>query len=47
MSLTLILIAVAIGIFLLERKWGPYALSSIRILNSCDHLLAEPDQPVT
>lgn len=47
MTLTLILIAAAIGIFLLERKWGPYALSSIRILNSCDHPLAEPDQPVT
>ena len=47
MTLTLILIAVVAGILLLEHKWTSYALSSIRVLGSCDHPLAEPDQPVT
>ena len=47
MTLALILIAVAAGFLLLERKWAPYALSCIRIRHSCDRSLAEPDQPVT
>ena len=47
MSWMLILIVVAAGFLLLERKWAPYALGSIRIRHGCDRPLVEPDEPVT
>ena len=47
MSLTLILVVVAVGLLLLERKWAPYALGCIRVRHGCDLPLVEPDQPVT
>ena len=47
MTLALLLITVAAGFLLLERKWAAYALGSIQVRTGCDHYLAEPDQPVT
>ena len=42
-----ILIVVAIGLVLLERKWAVYAMRSIQLRTECDRPLAEPGQPVT
>lgn len=42
-----ILIIVFLGFALLEYKWASYALDSLQIHSSCDHLLAEPGQTVT
>lgn len=47
MTLALLLITVAAGFLLLERKWAVYASRSIRVRMGCDRYLAEPDQTVT
>lgn len=42
-----LLIAVIVGMAILERRWASYALSSLKAHANCDSHLAEPGQPVT
>lgn len=41
-----ILLVAALCLVLLEHKWAEYALKSLDVHTDCDHLLAEPGQPV-
>lgn len=45
--IVLILLLVALGLVLLEKKWAQYATDALQFRQSCDHPLAEPEQIIT
>lgn len=43
----MILILAGILLLVLEKIWAPFALQSLHIKGSCDHILAEPGETIT